>query len=77
MDGGALISGIRKDHQNGLKHTGILSADDQTYTSKPAFLQLYKERIPAFTSLFHAFRGTEHLTVAILMSFKTVRTWVR
>lgn len=66
MNRTALISGIRKDFRNGFKHAGALISDDQTYTSKPAFFQLYEERTPAFTILFHPFRSAKDFPAAIL-----------
>ena len=62
----ALISGNQKDFRNGFKHAEILITDDQTYTSKPAFFQLYEERTLAFTILFHPFRSAKDLPAAIL-----------
>ena len=66
MNRTALISGIWKDFWNSFKHAEILIADDQTYTSKPAFFQPYEERTPAFTILFHPFRSAKDLPAAIL-----------
>ena len=66
MNRTALISGIRKDFRNGFKHTEILIADGQTYTSKSAFFQPYEERTPAFTLLFHPFRSAKDFPAAIL-----------
>lgn len=66
MNRTALISGIRKDFRNGFEHTEILIADDQTYTSNPAFFQPYEERTPAFTILFHPFRSAKDFPAAIL-----------
>lgn len=66
MNRTVLISGIRKDFRKGFKHTEILIADDQTYTSKPAFFQPYEERTPAFTILFHPFRSSKDFPAAIL-----------
>ena len=39
-----LISGIRKDFWNSFKHAEVLVANDQSNTSKPAFLQPYEEK---------------------------------
>lgn len=66
MYGTSLISGIRKNFRNGFQHPQILITDNQTYTSKPAFLQSYKERTPALTILFHAFRSAKNFTTSIL-----------
>ena len=66
MNRTALISGIWKDFRNSFKHAEILIADDQTYTSKPAFFQPYEERTPAFTILFHPFRSAKDFPAAIL-----------
>ena len=40
----ALVSGIRKDFRNGLKHAKRLITYDQTYTSKPELFQPCKEK---------------------------------
>ena len=61
-----LISGIRKDFWNSFKHAEVLVANDQSNTSKPAFLQPYEERTPAFTIFLHPFSGTKDLPAAIL-----------
>ena len=61
-----LISGIRKDFWNRFKHAEVLVANDQSNTSKPAFLQPYEERTPAFTILFHSFRSARDFPVSIL-----------
>ncbi len=66
MNRTALISGIWKDFWNSFKHAEILIADDQTYTSKPAFFQPYEERTPAFTILFHSFPSAKNFPAAIL-----------
>lgn len=66
MNSTALISGLRKDFRNGLQHTEIFITDGQTYASKPSFFQPYKERTPALTILFHAFRSAKDLPTAIL-----------
>lgn len=62
----ALISGSRKDFWNGFKHTEILIADDQAYTSKSAFFQSYEERTPAFMIFFHPFHSAKDFLAAIL-----------
>ena len=66
MNRTALISNIRKDFRNVFKHTVILIANDQAYTSKPAFFQPYEERTPAFTILFSPFRSAKDLPAAIM-----------
>ena len=66
MNRTALIFGIRKDFWNGFQNAEIFIAYDQTYTSKPALFQTYKERTPAFTILFHAFRRAKDLSAATL-----------
>ena len=48
MNRTALISGIRKDFRDGFKHTEILIADDQTYTSKPAFFSTIRRKNASF-----------------------------
>src|SRR5699024_6459685 len=62
----ALVSGIRKDFRNGLKHTEIFITDNQAHTGKPSFFQPYKERAPAFAIFFHSFSSSEDFTAAIL-----------
>ncbi len=64
MYGAALVARIREYLRDRLQHAQVLIPDDEPDAGKPPFLEPYKEGMPAFLILFHAFRCPDDLTAA-------------